>query len=74
MSHLLAKLPSTVSDLQISRTFLKILDIDDGFLEAPVEAWQETQSFISDNAAVQHLTCVNDCAERDVALIEDFNE
>jgi hypothetical protein len=73
-SHLLTKLPSTASDLQISSIFFKILDTGDGFLEVPVEAWPETQAFINANAAVQHLTCVNDCAERGVAWTEDFNE
>jgi hypothetical protein len=64
---------SSASELQISRSFFTVLELDDSFLGVPVELWPETQSFVEASAAANHLACVNDCAERGVALIHDFN-
>jgi hypothetical protein len=72
-SHRLTSIPSSVSELQISRSFFTVLELDDSFLGVPVELWPETQSFVEASAAANHLACVNDCAERGVALIQDFN-
>jgi hypothetical protein len=44
--HLLTKIPNSITDLQLSETFNNILDIDDGFLEVPVQDWPDTQSYI----------------------------
>jgi hypothetical protein len=51
------------------RLIQKLMAFDD----VPVELWPETQSFVEASAAANHLACVNDCAERGVALIQDFN-
>jgi hypothetical protein len=72
-SHRLTSIPSSVSELQISRSFFTVLELDDSFLGVPVELWPETQSFVEASAAANHLACVNDCAERGVALIQDCN-
>ena len=72
-SHLLTILPDTISDLTVSRTFFSVLRFDDSFLSVPVTQWEVTPSFIVAKETVQNLTCVNDCAERGVALIHDFN-
>jgi hypothetical protein len=72
-SHRLTSIPSCVSELQISRSFFTVLELDDSFLGVPVELWPEKQSFVEASAAANHLACVNDCAERGVALIQDFN-
>lgn len=71
--HLLTTLPSSISDLHISHTFFDILGLDDGFLSVPVSAWPETESFKDAVNIVSNITCVNDCAERGVALITNFN-
>ena len=72
-SHLITKLPNAVSDLKISNSLFKVLGLNDSFLSVPVSMWQDTQSFTSACETVVMLTCVNDSAERGVALIHDFN-
>jgi hypothetical protein len=72
-SHLLTSLPTNISELRISRSFFSVLQVDDSFLSIPVELWPESPSFVEASAAVSNLACVNDCAERGVALIQDFN-
>lgn len=39
-----------------------------------MELWSDTPSYIAAAALVKNLVCVNDCAERGVALIQEFNE
>jgi hypothetical protein len=72
-SHLLSKLPTSLSEVHISRTFFEVTQIDDDFLRIPAVEWPETSSFKEAAATVSKLVCVNDCAERGVKLIEDFN-
>ena len=72
-SRLRKVLPNTVSDLIVSRTFFSVLRLDDSFLSVPVTQWKVTPSFVAAEESVQNLACVNDCAERGVALIHDFN-
>ena len=72
--HLLTHLPSTVADLCISRTFFDTIGLDPSFLTIPVESWSETQSYLEALATVSNLPCANECAERGVALIENFND
>lgn len=72
--HLVKTLPHTMGDLRVSRTFFQTLGIDDSFLDVPVESWADSQSFKIAEALVKNLACVNDCAERGVALIQTFNE
>ena len=72
-SHLLTKLPVSISDLQISQTFFEVTQIDDSFLKMEPVDWSHTMSFTDAVATVAKLVCVNDCAERGVKLIQEFN-
>jgi len=71
--HLITDLPHSVADLHVSRTFFETTACEDSFLSAPVEEWPGMQSFEQALSTVTKLPCVNDCAERGVALIEKFN-
>jgi len=71
--HLITDLPYSVADLHVSQTFFETTACDDSFLSAPVEDWPGMQSFEQALSTVSRLPCVNDCAERGVALIEKFN-
>jgi hypothetical protein len=71
-SHFLTKLPASFSEVHISKTFFEITQIDDDFLKIPAMEWPAAQSF-KEAVEVSKLVCVNDCAERGVKLIEDFN-
>ena len=71
--HLLTSLPRNVSELSISRSFFQTAGIDDNFLDAAVETWPGNASFMMAEDIVTKLVCVNDCAERGVALIQAFN-
>lgn len=71
--HLVTKLPSTVAELRPSRSFFQTSGTDDHFLSASVEDWPTMQSFQQTMSTVNNLPCINDCAERGVALIETFN-
>jgi len=66
-------LPSNVAELHASRIFFETTGCDDSFLSASVEDWPAIQSFQQPLSTVTKLPCVNDCAERGVALIEKFN-
>jgi hypothetical protein len=66
-------LPHTLQDLSITRSFFKTTAIDDSFLDIPVELWSESQSYKIASDFISNLACVNDCAERGVALIQNFN-
>jgi hypothetical protein len=72
--HLLKKLPRSVSELSISRTFFHTTGLDDSFLDTPVAEWSENESFKIASDLVKNLTCVNDSAERAVALMQTFNQ
>ena len=39
----------------------------------PVEEWPESQSYKISCEFVNNLACVNECAERGVALTQDYN-
>ena len=71
--HLLQSLPESLTDLVISRSFFETTGIDDAFLEVPVENWENNGSFQIAANLVKNLACVNDVAERGVALIQRFN-
>jgi len=72
-SHLLQTLPSTVSQLKISRSFFTMSRIDDSFLEIPVCEWHLSECYTSAVNKIKNIPCVNDIAERGVALIQTFN-
>lgn len=71
--HLVKSLPHTLHELFISRSFFKTAVIDDSFLDIPVEQWPESQSYKTAFEFINNLACVNDSAERGVALIQNFN-
>jgi len=70
-SHTLTALPQNVRELKISRSFFKTAQLDDSFLQQPVDQWSESQSFMEAMNFVKNLPSVNDCAERGVARIND---
>ncbi len=72
--HILTKIPMNISELQISRSFFHVLQLDDSFLSIPVHQWPDSESFQQASNVVGHLACVNDCAERGVALIQNFSD
>jgi len=72
--HLIKTLPRTVSELLISRSFFQTMGIDSSFLYIPTQEWHDSQSYKVARELVKNLPCVNDCAERGVALIQNFNE
>lgn len=66
-------LPNTVEDLKVSSSLFEILGISD-ILQIPVEDWGNNAKYESVKKQVFNIPCVNDCAERGVALIEEFNK
>ena len=72
--HLLSLLPSVITDLTMSRSFFSTTFLDDSFLNVPVTEWHHNESYKKAYAVARNLPCVNDCAERGVALIQQFNE
>ena len=72
-AHLLTTLPDGISQLRLSRTFFDVTMIDDSFLSLPPSEWPSTAAYTDAATTVSKLVCVNDCAERGVALIQDFN-
>ena len=71
--HLVKPLTLTIGELSISRSFFKTTDIDDSFLYVDANKWSECQSYKTACEFVNNLPCVNDCAERGVALIQNFS-
>ena len=72
-SHLVKSLPHTLREISISRSFFQTTAIDDSFLNIPVEKWPESQAYQDAFMYINNLACVNDSAERGVALIQNFN-
>ena len=60
--HLLQSLQESLANLVISRSFFETTGIDDGFLEIPVDTWENNSSFQIAENLVKNLTCVNDVA------------
>ena len=71
--HLLKRLPSSITGLKVSHTFFSTTDIDDSFLDIPVHEWQQSESYQTSASTVCNIPCVNDIAERGVALIQTFS-
>ena len=65
----LDSLPSSVSDLTVSRSFFQTVGINDSFLQQPVETWPDSTVFCEAASFIKNLPCVNDCAERGVTFI-----
>ena len=72
-THLLEILPNTVEELKISSSLFTALGIDD-ILQIPVENWEDNSRYKLVQNLISNIPCVNDCAEQDVALIEEFNQ
>ena len=72
--HLLTELPSGVSVMRIFRSFFDTVGSDTSFLSVVVDRWCETMSYQQALKTVKNLPCINDCAERGVALVENFND
>ena len=72
-AHLLNNLPNAVEDLQVSTSFFEVLGISD-ILQVPVNDWEDNAQYQLACKLVANLPCVNDCAERGVALIETYNK
>jgi hypothetical protein len=66
-------LPNSIAEVTVSQSFFQTTGIDDSFLGSPVEMWSESPSYNMASVLVKNLACVNDCAERGVALIQNFN-
>ena len=67
-------LPQSFDKLRASKTFFETSNIDANFLDVPVENWSDTPSFQVAVVFVRNLVCINDSAERGVALVQHFNE
>ena len=70
--HLLKTVPSSTAELRMSRSFFSTTGIDDSFLDIPVDEWPH-DSYQNAVVIIRNLPCVNDVAERGVALIQTFN-
>jgi len=71
--HLLTTLPTSVLELSISRSLFETARFNDSFLDVPVETWLNDTSFKTAETSVKNLLCINDYAERGVALIQTFD-
>ncbi|CAF3748530.1 unnamed protein product, partial [Rotaria socialis] len=56
-----------------SLRFFKSLQIDTDFLKQSPAQWKSCKSYLEGQEKVRALQVVNDCAERGVKLMEDFN-
>ena len=62
----------TISLEKIPDIFFKLLDLDPGFLQMPVENWHESGAFIKNLTKIQGINVINDGAERYIKLSSDF--
>ena len=66
-------LPRSVGDLQLTKSFFVTAELDSSFLTQPTDEWKENPAYQTAANFVSNLACVNDCAERGIALIQQFN-
>ena len=71
--HLVAHLPHSVGNLQLSKSFFRTAELDCSFLSQPVDQWNDNDTYTAASNFVSNLACINDCAERGIALIQQFN-
>lgn len=71
--HLVESLPDDLASLNTSHSFFETTGLDDSFLSEPVTSWSELDSYNQAASLAKNIACINDCAERGVALIQDFN-
>lgn len=65
-----------LQDFVTSKTlrFFKIMDLSSDFLEMDATTWKENESYMKYKLLVNSIKCVNDVAERGVALVEKYNK
>ncbi|KAK3919959.1 Dimethylnonatriene synthase [Frankliniella fusca] len=56
-----------------TKEFFEIIGVDTDFLHQDPSVWPSLQSFNAAKTVVENLSVVNDCAERAVAIVKDFN-
>ena len=56
-----------------SRLFFQHLGISSNFLDSDLATWEFREDYKAALETVSQLKVVNDCAERGVALIEEYN-
>lgn len=56
-----------------TKTFFTRLGIETSFLESDPSTWQESEAYKAGKRISQHLSVVNDAAERALKLITDYN-
>lgn len=56
-----------------TKAFFTRLGIETSFLQSDPSTWQEREDYKAGKGICQHLTVVNDAAERALKLITDFN-
>jgi len=54
--------------------FFTMLGIDSSFLHTDPSSWQGNKSYQQSRIVAESLVSVNDCAERGIGLIKEFNE
>ena len=52
--------------------FFKILKLDSSFLQQPIDTWRKNPAFIDAKIIIDHIKVLNDVAERNVKLAQDF--
>jgi len=65
---------TSLSDLLSTDSWfaVKLLNLDMGFLEEPVDKWQKMESFQLSASKVDNIKVINDAAERGVKLTTDY--
>ena len=53
--------------------FFDILGLDSKFTELNLELWPSDGNYIATEKCISSIKCINDRAEREVALIEEYN-
>ena len=71
--RLVKSFSSCFADLQESQSFFATIGLDDSFLQEPVSKWSNLSSYQIVEGVAKNISCVNDCAECGVALIQEFN-
>ena len=65
-----------LSDSVTTKTmeFFSILGMDSIFLSTDPTFWQDDETYLRNRVIAESLVVVNDCAERGIGLIKEFNE
>lgn len=71
--HVSKQVPRDMSQLVVSTTFFDVTGLDSSFLDYSSESWPVIPSYQEALTFVRNIPCVNDSAERGVALVQQFN-